>query len=151
MLGFPRLVAALSAVVFALAACGGGGSSSGLTPAAAAKGQSGSAALSIFVPSAAASTSSRRRYQLPSSTQSVVIVVASATGTALSSAGHPDHCQCQRDGVGMFERERRVQLYHRRDRPLWRVALRYRRLYRAECDGECDRLGRDRGDNWRDW
>ena len=84
MLGFPRLVAALSAVVFALAACGGGGSSSGLTPAAAAKGQSGSAALSIFVPSAAASTSSRRRYQLPSSTQSVVIVVASATGTALS-------------------------------------------------------------------
>lgn len=84
MLGFSRLVAALSAVVFALAACGGGGAPSGVMPAGSVKGQSGSAALSIFVPSASASTSSRRRYQLPSSTQSVVIVVASATGTALS-------------------------------------------------------------------
>jgi hypothetical protein len=83
MLGFSRLVAALSAVVLALAACGGGGSSA-LPAGGSVKAPSTSAALSIFVPNPSPSTSSRRRYQLPSSTQSLVIVVASATGTALS-------------------------------------------------------------------
>ena len=84
MLGFTRLVTALSAAILALAACGGGSGSSALPTGGSLKAPSGSAALSIFVPNASTSTSSRRRYQLPSTTQSVVIVVASASGTALN-------------------------------------------------------------------